>query len=71
MTATKERSEAVDEKGEEFGEERLLALMTADPEVGAVGLQERILQAVTEFSAGDLQDDATLIVMAVNSLDES
>jgi phosphoserine phosphatase RsbU/P len=63
-------TEAMSPQGEEFGEERLLALMTADPEVGAVGLQERILEAVTEFSAGDLQDDATLIVMAVNSLDE-
>ena len=42
--------------------------MTSDPELGAAQLQERILHAVTEFSAGDLQDDATLIVMAVNSI---
>ena len=59
-------TEAMNPQGEEFGEERLLALMTADPELGAAELQERILHAVTEFSSGDLQDDATLIVVAVN-----
>jgi sigma-B regulation protein RsbU (phosphoserine phosphatase) len=61
-------TEAMNPQGEEFGEERLLALMTADPELGAAELQERILHAVTEFSSGDLQDDATLIVMAVNTI---
>jgi len=59
-------TEAMTSQGEEFGEERLLALMTAGPELGAAELQQKILQAVTEFSAGDLQDDATLIVVAVN-----
>ena len=63
-------TEAMSPQFEEFGEERLLALLTADPELGAAELQEKILQAVTAFSAGDLQDDATLIVMVVNPLDE-
>jgi phosphoserine phosphatase RsbU/P len=60
-------TEAMSPQGEEFGEERLLALMTADRELGAAELQQRILHAVTGFSAGDLQDDATLIVMVVNA----
>jgi phosphoserine phosphatase RsbU/P len=58
-------TEAMSPQGEEFGEARLLALMTADPELGAAELQERILHAVTEFSAG-VQDDATLIVLVVS-----
>lgn len=61
-------TEAMSPQGEEFGEERLLALMTADPELGAEELQEKILRAVTEFSATDLHDDATLIVMTVDTI---
>jgi sigma-B regulation protein RsbU (phosphoserine phosphatase) len=61
-------TEAMSRQGEEFGEERLLALMAADPELGAAELQKRILEAVSGFSAGELQDDATLIVMAVNAM---
>jgi phosphoserine phosphatase RsbU/P len=59
-------TEAMSPQGEEFGEERLLALMTADLKLGAVQLQDKILQAVAKFSAGDLYDDATLIVMIVD-----
>jgi len=59
-------TEAMSPQGEEFGEERLLALMTAHPELSAAELQEKILQAVTEFSVGDLHDDATLIVLVVS-----
>ena len=61
-------TEAMSPQGEEFGEERLLALMAADPELGAGELQKKILRAVTEFSTRDLHDDATLIVMAVNTI---
>ena len=59
-------TEAMSPQGEEFGEERLLALMTADPELGAGELQKKILRAVIEFSTRDLHDDATLIVVAVS-----
>jgi sigma-B regulation protein RsbU (phosphoserine phosphatase) len=59
-------TEAMSPQGEEFGEDRLLALATADPELGAAALQEKILQAVTDFSAGDLHDDATVIVLVVS-----
>jgi sigma-B regulation protein RsbU (phosphoserine phosphatase) len=51
--------------GEEFGEERLVALLAAHRALDADELQRKIMGAVTEFSGGDFQDDATLIVMAV------
>jgi sigma-B regulation protein RsbU (phosphoserine phosphatase) len=59
-------TEAMSPQGEEFGEERLLALLDAAPEAGAAEMQERILQAVTEFSGSELHDDATLIVLIVD-----
>ncbi len=60
-------TEASSARGEEFGEERLLALMNNNPELGAAALQEKILKSVTEFSDANFQDDATLIVMTVNT----
>jgi serine phosphatase RsbU (regulator of sigma subunit)/FixJ family two-component response regulator len=51
--------------GEEFGERRLINLLVENRELSAARLQQEILNAVTEFSGGDFQDDATLIVMAV------
>jgi sigma-B regulation protein RsbU (phosphoserine phosphatase) len=59
-------TEAMSPQGEEFGEERLLALLNAAPEAGAAEIQERILRAVTEFSGSELHDDATLIVLIVD-----
>jgi sigma-B regulation protein RsbU (phosphoserine phosphatase) len=52
--------------GEEFGERRLTDLLTRNRTLGAAQLQERIMDAVGEFSNGDFLDDATIIVMAVN-----
>lgn len=58
-------TEALNSDGEEYGETRLLALMRENRALGALDLQARILQAVNQFSGGALQDDATLIVVAV------
>ena len=51
--------------GEEFGEQRLLELLAENHSLSANRLQKKILDAVAEFSGGELADDATLIVVAV------
>lgn len=58
-------TEVVNAAGEEFGEERLLAVLRANQKLSADTLQERIMATVTEFCGGDFQDDATLLVLAV------
>jgi sigma-B regulation protein RsbU (phosphoserine phosphatase) len=59
-------TEARNENGEEFGEERLIALLTENRGLGADDLQRALTQAVFDFSGGDFQDDATLIVCSVD-----
>jgi len=49
----------------EFGEGRLLQLLTEHRGLSADDLQKKILSAVAEFSSGRWRDDATLLVMAV------
>jgi len=51
--------------GEEFGEERLLAVLVENRHLNAKDLQARILAEVAEFSGGRFEDDATLVVVAV------
>jgi sigma-B regulation protein RsbU (phosphoserine phosphatase) len=58
-------SEAVNARDEEFGEERLVELVRALRDRGAFELKDRILQAVATFTGGRAQDDATLVVVAV------
>jgi sigma-B regulation protein RsbU (phosphoserine phosphatase) len=58
-------TEAGNETGEEFGEDRLIALLSENRSLGADHLQRTLMEAVTEFSGGDFKDDATLIVCAV------
>lgn len=48
---------------EEFGEERLIELLTQNRELDAKELRDRIVQAVVSFSGGDFQDDATLLML--------
>ncbi len=52
--------------GEEFGEERLLALLREHRASSAGELQRKILAAASEFSGGHWHDDATLLVLAVS-----
>jgi len=58
-------TEATNSSDEEFGEERLIKLVVDHRDQPAQALQAKILSAVAEFTGGDFQDDATLIVMAV------
>jgi FixJ family two-component response regulator len=51
-------------EGEEFGEQRLIDLLSNFRHLSAKELQARVTQTVTEFSDGEFQDDATLIVMS-------
>lgn len=56
--------EAVDGRGEEFGEERLLRLAGERLDESAAGLQASVLEAVEKFSAGTSQtDDITVVVV--------
>ena len=59
-------SEAANFQGEEFGEERLLDLVRASRGLNAQDLRNRIFETVDEFSGGHLQDDATVVVVAVD-----
>ncbi|HVG19228.1 MAG TPA: SpoIIE family protein phosphatase [Blastocatellia bacterium] len=52
--------------GEEFGEERLNSLLVSNRELGAAELQKAVMSTVANFSGGDFQDDATLMVLSVN-----
>ncbi|HSB07968.1 MAG TPA: SpoIIE family protein phosphatase [Blastocatellia bacterium] len=49
--------------GEEFGEERLVELLVQNRELEADNLRDRIVQAVLDFSGGEFQDDATMVVL--------
>jgi sigma-B regulation protein RsbU (phosphoserine phosphatase) len=59
-------TEARNSEDDEFGEERLLRVLQENPARTAAEIQARILQAASEFSHGIWQDDATLLVVAVN-----
>jgi sigma-B regulation protein RsbU (phosphoserine phosphatase) len=51
---------------EEFGEERLLEAVIEHRACSAPSLQARLVNAVATFTAGQLHDDATLIVLGVD-----
>jgi len=48
---------------EEFGEERLIELLSQNKELDARALRDLIVQEVVDFSGGEFQDDATLLLM--------
>jgi len=58
-------TEARDPAGKEFGERALQELLLAGRDLRAADLRDRILEAVSEFSAGEVYDDATLMVVRV------
>jgi len=60
-------TEACSPEGEEFGEARLLRLLEEHRTLSADELQAKILAVVAEFSGGRWQDDATLLVLAVDA----
>ena len=57
-------TEAADLEGTEFGEERLLEILSRYRSRSGREIQEEVLRAVRGFSARELQDDATLLVLA-------
>lgn len=60
-------TEAANQAGELFGEERLLRLLVEHRARNASELRELILNAVAEFSDGAYQDDVTLVALAVET----
>ena len=58
-------TEAQDENGEQFGEERLEEFLLASAHLSAADLREKIITAVTEFGNGSFYDDVTLLVLKV------
>jgi sigma-B regulation protein RsbU (phosphoserine phosphatase) len=58
-------TEAQKEDGEDFGDARLVAEALAHRDESAAALQRTLFDAVTAFTGGVFQDDATLIVIAL------
>ena len=58
-------TEAVDARGEEFQEERLIALVATHRRLRPGAIRERIMAALREFTGDKWNDDATLLVMGV------
>jgi len=58
-------SEASGGDGEMFGEQRIEELVRAHRHTSAEELQQRIADAATHFSGGELADDLTLVVVAL------
>jgi sigma-B regulation protein RsbU (phosphoserine phosphatase) len=60
-------TEAANDAGELFDEERLLRLLVENRRQSASELRETILGAVADFSGGSFQDDVTLMALAVEN----
>ncbi|HKV28479.1 MAG TPA: PP2C family protein-serine/threonine phosphatase, partial [Candidatus Acidoferrales bacterium] len=58
-------TETTDRRGEEFGEDRLLAILRENRVLGASKIQKNVLGRISEFNGKNFQDDATLILLAV------
>ena len=58
-------TEAHNELEEEYGEERLIAAAIANRSCSAPALQARLAEDVATFTDGAFQDDATLMVLAI------
>lgn len=59
-------TEAENEQGEEFGVEKVAAFGKTHAASSAAALNERLLAQVSDFCGAQFQDDATLVVLAVN-----
>jgi serine phosphatase RsbU (regulator of sigma subunit) len=53
--------------GEDFGEERLAEVVAANRHLSAEPLQTTIAEAIAAFSAGEPEDDLTLVVVSAES----
>ena len=59
-------TEAMSDEGEEFGDERLVALVKAHAHLPPADLLGRIVEGVRHFSGSEQEDDLTLIVARVS-----
>ncbi|GEM_PF-3809310 len=57
-------TEAADGAEEEFGEDRLIAMLAEHQNASAAELRDTIMQAVASFCGEDFADDATLVAVA-------
>lgn len=60
-------TEASDAAGNEFGEERLAGVAAENPGRHAGEVHRAMMDAVTQFTGGRAQDDATLVVVCVST----
>lgn len=59
-------TEAANAAGEQFADgDRITKLLTQNRGLTSAGLRDTLLDAVTSFSAQDLQDDATLMILSI------
>lgn len=58
-------SEAADGNGDQFGEQRIEELVTAARDMRAHELQQTIVNASAAYSGGEIEDDVTLVVVAL------
>ncbi len=59
-------TESANTDGDEFGEDQLCQLVSANVHRGASELKSSLLEAIRSHSTGELADDATLIVAALD-----
>ena len=55
-------TEATNADGEEFGEARLIKVLSSDSDLHTAQILESVVAAVRSFSPGEQQDDITLVV---------
>ena len=58
-------TEATNAQGEEFQEERLLAMVTAHRRLRPAAIKETIMAALREFAGDKWNDDVTLLVLGI------
>ncbi|HYP26556.1 MAG TPA: SpoIIE family protein phosphatase [Blastocatellia bacterium] len=59
-------TEALDSEGADFGEERLVELLIKNRGASASEVQERLIEAISEFTGGSFTDDVTSVVLSVD-----
>ena len=59
-------TEAAGSNGQEFGEERLISLLSRSPALPAADLCDAIMQDVAQFCREEFDDDATLLTVVVD-----
>jgi sigma-B regulation protein RsbU (phosphoserine phosphatase) len=59
-------TEAMNAKHEEFGEDRLIDLLIRNRHMSAADIRRKVIDAVASFAGQALQDDATLLIVAMH-----